>query len=181
MTKIVICLIAVFGCVLIYACTPSANNSNGIATNVASTTNSLSTANSAPPSNTAGGDELAAGRDLYNKSCSKCHKETGEGGPTVVDGRKLKPANLTDDRRKRMSDQKIIDTMVQGIEDDGMPSFKDKLSDAEMREIVHYIRVGLQNQPDTGTTGVNTNAGNSKTAPSNAAASKSPSSNSSPK
>jgi mono/diheme cytochrome c family protein len=98
------------------------------------------------PSPTAAPDDLATGRDLYNKNCANCHKESGEGGPTVVDGRKMKPDNLIDDRRKKLSDDKYIKAMVNGIEDEGMPSFKDKMSEAEMREVVRYIRVGLQKQ-----------------------------------
>jgi len=91
-------------------------------------------------------DDLATGRDLYVKHCADCHKESGEGGPTVVDGRKMKPDNLTDDRREKLSDDKYLKFMVDGIEDEGMPSFKDKMSEAEMREVVRYIRVGLQKQ-----------------------------------
>jgi mono/diheme cytochrome c family protein len=91
-------------------------------------------------------DELAAGHQLYVDNCAKCHKETGEGGPIVVEGRKMKPDNLTDDRRKKLSDDKYVKTMVEGIEDEGMPSFKDKMTEAQMREVVKYIRVELQKQ-----------------------------------
>jgi Cytochrome c, mono- and diheme variants len=89
---------------------------------------------------------MTAGRDLYVKNCANCHKESGEGGPVVVDGRKMKPDNLTDDRRKKLSDDKYVKTMVEGVEDEGMPSFKDKLTQDQMREIVKYIRVALQKQ-----------------------------------
>jgi len=113
--------------------------------------NNSTLANATPPSSqnsnvAAAGDDLATGRDLYVKHCANCHKESGEGGPTVVDGRKMKPDNLTDDRRKKLADDKYLKVMVDGIEDEGMPSFKDKMSEAEMREVVRYIRVGLQKQ-----------------------------------
>lgn len=142
MAKICICLIAIVGGIFLYACNgnSASNNSNVVVVN---TTNST-----AQPKTTASNDDLAKGRELYNKNCSNCHKESGEGGPTVVDGRKMKPDNLTDARRTKMTDDKYIETMVKGIEDEGMPSYKDKLSEAEMREIVRYIRVGLQKQPD---------------------------------
>src|SRR5690349_11972716 len=147
MTKLAVCLIAVFGCLLTYACNSTSNNSSNIVVSNASSNNTIS---SARPEPTAANDDLATGRDLYNKNCANCHKETGEGGPTVVDGRKMKPDNLTDARRTKMSDDKYVETMVKGIEDEGMPSYKDKLSEAEMREIVRYIRVALQKQPDSG-------------------------------
>jgi mono/diheme cytochrome c family protein len=91
--------------------------------------------------------DTSRGRELYVAQCANCHKETGEGGPVVVDGRKIKADNLTDDRRKKLTDEKMIKIMVDGIEDEGMPSYKDKLSEAEMREIVRYIRVDLQKMP----------------------------------
>ena len=165
MTKLLVCLVAIGGCFLIYACGGAATNttSNTIVSNATSTVNT----STVHPESTVANDDLAKGRDLYNQYCSKCHKETGEGGPTVVDGRKLKPDNLTDARRTKLSDDKYVETMVTGIEDEGMPSFKDKMSEAEMREVVRYVRVALQKQPDTG--GASNTAAN--TAPSNSAGS----------
>ncbi|HEY2867392.1 MAG TPA: cytochrome c [Pyrinomonadaceae bacterium] len=150
MTKIFVCLAVIGGCLLIYACGDAASNSasNAIVSNATSTANTAAV----HPESTVADADLAMGKELYTKNCANCHKDTGEGGPTVVDGRKMKPDNLTDDRRKRLTDDKYIDTMVKGVEDEGMPSFKDKLTDAEMHEIVRYIRVALQQQPDTGST-----------------------------
>ena len=91
--------------------------------------------------------DTSRGRELYVAQCAECHKESGEGGQVVVDGRKMKADNLTDDRRKKLTDEKMIKIMVDGIEDEGMPSYKDKLSEAEMREIVRYIRIDLQKMP----------------------------------
>src|SRR4029078_13534099 len=153
MTKLIVTVCFLFLVTLIVACSGTSTNN---------TTNSTASANSAPRNTiasptapAAATDDLATGRDLYNKNCSNCHKESGEGGPTVVDGRKMKPDNLTDDRRKKLSDEKYLKAMVEGIEDEGMPSFKDKLSEAQMREVVRYIRVGLQKQVDTGAASAN--------------------------
>ena len=161
MTKLIVTVCFLFLVTLIVACSGTSTNN---------TTNSTASANSAPRNTVASPtapaaatDDLATGRDLYNKNCSNCHKESGEGGPTVVDGRKMKPDNLTDDRRKKLSDEKYLKAMVEGIEDEGMPSFKDKLSEAQMREVVRYIRVALQKQDVTslsGTSSSNSNAAN---------------------
>lgn len=119
----------------------------GNSTNTSNTTNQNGSVRTpAPVSPAATQDELAKGRDLYVQNCAKCHKESGEGGPVEVDGKKLRPDNLTDDRRKKLTDEKMLSTLVEGIEDEGMPSFKDKMSEAEMREVVKYIRVALQKQ-----------------------------------
>ena len=143
MTKLVVCIAFALGCLFIYACN---NNKDRVGNTSNATTNGNATAQSKTASATPANDELATGRDLYNKNCANCHREDGTGGPTVVDGKKLKPADLTNDRHKRLSDDKIIESMVKGIDDEGMPSFKDKLSEAEMREVVRYVRVGLQKQ-----------------------------------
>jgi mono/diheme cytochrome c family protein len=143
MTKLIV-FIAAASFALIAACS-NASTSNSTA-NTTNSTNTIARNTTMSPSPTAAPDDLATGRDLYNKNCANCHKESGEGGPTVVDGRKMKPDNLIDDRRKKLSDDKYIKAMVNGIEDEGMPSFKDKMSEAEMREVVRYIRVGLQKQ-----------------------------------
>ena len=153
MTKLIVLITAFLSFGLAVAC------SNGLTANVTNTpnTNAITGITPMPSATTPGSinttsttsgqtDDLTAGHDLYVKNCANCHKESGEGGPTVVDGRKMKPDNLTDDRRKKLSDDKYMKTMIDGIEDEGMPSFKDKMSETEMREVVKYIRVVLQKQ-----------------------------------
>lgn len=168
MTKLIVLIAVVASFALIFACT------NNPATNTANSTNTANTnitaKNTPVPSNVTSAatgqyEELAAGHDLYTKNCANCHKDTGEGGPTVVDGRKLKPDNLTDDRRKKLSDDKYVKTMVEGIEDEGMPSFKDKMTEDQMREVVKYIRVALQRQD--GSSAPAANSANVSAAPSN--------------
>ena len=45
---------------------------------------------------------------------------------------------------KKESDEEYIEYMVKGIPDEGMPSFKDDLSDEEMKEVVRFIRKEIQ-------------------------------------
>ena len=161
MTKLIVLLAVFASLIFVYACSnaTSSNVSNTPNTNVTTGKTPMPSASTPVASNatssTSGqADDMASGHDLYVKNCANCHKETGEGGPTVVDGRKMKPDNLTDDRRKKLSDDKYVKTMVEGVEDEGMPSFKDKLTEAQMRDIVRYIRVALQKQdPSTVATG----------------------------
>ena len=92
-------------------------------------------------------DELASGKKLYADNCANCHKENGTGGEVVIEGKKLNPDDLTDAKRKALTDEKIIRTMMDGIEDDGMPSFKNKLSEGEMRDVVKFVRTEIQKMP----------------------------------
>jgi mono/diheme cytochrome c family protein len=168
MTKLVVLITIIASLIIIAACT------NNQATNTANTANTNATTGKSPvpsastpmASNGDPSNELASGHDLYVKNCANCHKESGEGGPTVVDGRKMKPDNLTDDRRKKLSDDKYLKTMIEGVEDEGMPSFKDKLTEAQMRDIIKYIRVELQKQ-DAGSTSSAAVSSNASAAPSN--------------
>ncbi|HUR99456.1 MAG TPA: cytochrome c [Pyrinomonadaceae bacterium] len=95
-------------------------------------------------------DELASGRTLYASNCANCHKENGTGGEVEIEGRKMKPDDLTTARMKGFSDDKMIGVIVNGIKDEGMPAYKGKLSEGEMRDIVKFIRVELQKMPVPG-------------------------------
>lgn len=94
-------------------------------------------------------DQLAAGRKIYTDNCAACHKEDGTGGKMEFDGKSISPDDLTAEKIKAFSDDKITGYIYKGIEDEGMPAFKDKLSEAEIREVVRYVRAGIQKMPPT--------------------------------
>ena len=110
----------------------------------------VNTVNTAPihtPLPSASIDELASGRKIYAASCAVCHKENGTGGEVAFEGKKLNPDDLTSAKIKGFSDEKILGYVKNGIEDEGMPAFKDKLSEAEMRDVLKFVRVELQKMP----------------------------------
>ncbi len=80
------------------------------------------------------------GKELYTENCMICHKESGKGGKVTIKGKSLKPADLTSDHMKKMTDDKIFEHISEGIPDEGMPSFKDKLKEDQIRQIVKHIR-----------------------------------------
>jgi mono/diheme cytochrome c family protein len=92
-------------------------------------------------------DELASGRKVYADNCMACHKENGKGGEVVIEGKKLNPDDLSSAKIKGFSDEKIIGYIMNGVEDEGMPSFKNKLSEGEMRDVVKYVRAEIQKMP----------------------------------
>jgi len=89
-------------------------------------------------------DELASGRKVYSDYCVKCHKEDGTGGKVEVLGKVLKAENFTSDHAKKESDEEFIEHIRDGITDEGMPSFKETLSEDEIKSVVNYIRKELQ-------------------------------------
>jgi mono/diheme cytochrome c family protein len=92
-------------------------------------------------------DELVMGRSLYEQNCAGCHKEDGTGGKMTIEGKTLNVDDLTSDKIKKFDDAKIAKYIHDGVEDEGMPAFKDKLSEAQIREIVRYVQTGIQKMP----------------------------------
>src|SRR5687767_5954559 len=73
-------------------------------------------------------DEATMAKELYATNCMICHKETGKGGKVTVEGKTINPEDLTKDKFKTATDDKLIGYVTNGIEDEGMPAFKDKLN-----------------------------------------------------
>lgn len=92
-------------------------------------------------------DDLASARQIYSEKCVKCHKEDGIGGYTVLsDGKKIKAPNFTSDRKKNDKDADWIETIENGAKEDGMPAFKGKISDEDIKNLVKYIRREFQSK-----------------------------------
>lgn len=103
--------------------------------------NSTSTAEATPATQ----DDLASAKKTYSEKCVKCHKEDGKGGETVFeDGTKIKAPNLTSDRQKSKPDSDYVEVIEKGAKEDGMPAFKGKISDDEIKNLVKYIRRDIQ-------------------------------------
>lgn len=112
--------------------------------NTATTNSNTSGPNAATSPAATPVDELAMGRELYKQNCAACHKEDGTGGKITIEGKSINPDDLTSDKIKKFTDEKISGYIVNGVVDEGMPSFKDKLTEAQIREVVSYVRRGIQ-------------------------------------
>lgn len=85
----------------------------------------------------------AGAKDNWAKHCTRCHGDDGVGNTKA--GRKLHIKNLTSPGvQSRLTDTRIQESLTDGVQsDDGeekMPSFKEKLSEAERKDLVSYIR-----------------------------------------
>jgi mono/diheme cytochrome c family protein len=96
------------------------------------------------PANTAPADELAAARKIYQDKCIKCHKADGTGGESEFDGVKIKAPNFTSEKMAAKPDTEFINAIEKGYPDDGMPAFKGKISDQEIKDLVKLIRKEFQ-------------------------------------
>jgi cytochrome c553 len=79
----------------------------------------------------------------WENHCTKCHGEDGKGQTKV--GKKLKLKDYTDAKvQAEMKDEEMIKAIAEGINDaagkEKMKAYKGELSDAEIKELVAYIR-----------------------------------------
>ena len=89
-------------------------------------------------------DEATSGKELYAVNCMICHKDSGKGGKITLAGKTINPYDLTADKFKKMPDEKLIGYVTDGVEDEGMPAFKDKLSTDQIKAVIAHVR-SLQN------------------------------------
>jgi mono/diheme cytochrome c family protein len=113
------------------ASTPNTKNAVANANNTVATT---------PAQPAATVDELALAGDLYSKNCMICHKDTGKGGKVTIEGKSLDPIDLTSAKVKARSDDKLLSQIKDGSPEDGMPAFKEKLTDDQIKSLVKHLR-----------------------------------------
>ncbi len=89
-------------------------------------------------------DEMASTKKIYTEKCVRCHKEDGTGGKVEIDGTTFSAEDFTEDKMKNMSDAKYIGYIENGVPDEGMPAFKGKLTDDEIKNLVKFIRREFQ-------------------------------------
>ncbi|MGI8670127.1 MAG: c-type cytochrome [Aridibacter sp.] len=133
--KLVLILAAI--ALFVIACTQTEKIENTAVNNANTTANATTEASATQ-------DELALGGKLYKDNCAKCHKEDGTGGKVEIEGKTLDADNLISDKMKKMPDEKYIKYITNGIPDEGMPAFKDVLSEDEIKAVIKYIREELQ-------------------------------------
>jgi mono/diheme cytochrome c family protein len=103
-------------------------------------TNSPSPTSAASPA--APVDDLAAARTSYQKNCEACHAENGEGGPVKTPQKEIKVPSLKSEHAKSRTDEQLTKMITSGEEE--MPGFKDKLSQAEIADMVKFVRKHFQ-------------------------------------
>jgi mono/diheme cytochrome c family protein len=87
-------------------------------------------------------DELASARINFQKNCVGCHGEKGEGGRKELDGKRFKVPSLREGHALEHTDEKFVVQITEG--DDEMPAFKDKLTVAEINDLVRFVRKEFQ-------------------------------------
>ena len=128
-------LIVVVGFVTILAAGCTNQGSSNVGTSPTSKSSPAAMATATP-------DEFAATRVVFKEQCSKCHGETGDGGPVTVDGKKLRVPSFKTGHALKHTDEDFIDQIKKG--GDGMPAFKDKLKPDQINDLVRFVRKQFQ-------------------------------------
>ena len=116
------------------ACTETATPTN--------TNTSRAAASPAAPVATATPDPLATARANFAKNCEGCHGPTGEGGLAKVDNKQIKVPSLKAEHAIKHTDDEITKLITNGEE--AMPAFKDKMTAAEIADMVKFVRSEFQ-------------------------------------
>ena len=116
------------------ACTETATPTN--------TNTSRAAASPAAPVATATPDPLATARANFAKNCEGCHGPTGEGGLAKVDNKQIKVPSLKAEHAIKHTDDEITKLITNGEE--AMPAFKDKMTAAEITDMVKFVRSEFQ-------------------------------------
>jgi cytochrome c553 len=84
----------------------------------------------------------ATAADNWDNNCARCHKADGSGKTAI--GRRYRLKDYTDAAvQAAMKDDDMFKVIKEGVTEDGkvrMKAFKDDLSDAEITDLVAYIR-----------------------------------------
>lgn len=78
----------------------------------------------------------ASAADTYKAKCQMCHGPEGVPSPGMAKAMGMKPLGSAD--VQKMSDAELTTMITDGK--GKMPTFKDKLSESQIKELVGYIR-----------------------------------------
>jgi len=133
MKLIALALMCVAIALVAIACTETATPTN---------TNTRAAASPAAPSPAASVDEFATAKANYAKHCEACHGPEATGGLVKVEKKQIKVPSLKADHAIKHTDDQLTKMITNGEEE--MPAFKDKMSAAEIAEMVRFIRKEFQ-------------------------------------
>jgi len=72
-----------------------------------------------------GADAINAGRRLYRQICIVCHLKAGGRGPKLF--------------QTKIERQRFLEIVMNGRDDTQMPSFRDRLSEYEVRQLYAFV------------------------------------------
>ncbi|HKY72028.1 MAG TPA: cytochrome c [Nitrospira sp.] len=81
-----------------------------------------------------------AGESIYKQHCLRCHGEKLDGSGPDAQDLIVRPADFTSNRSRMKSDWELLVALTNGVLFSPMHSFRGKLSDEQMLDVLSYIR-----------------------------------------
>lgn len=78
----------------------------------------------------------AAGKSIFTSKCAICHGPNGDGNSPI--GKTLNVPDFHSAQARKMTEAEMKAIVTDGK--NKMPAFKDSLTDAEIRQVVDYVR-----------------------------------------
>ena len=85
--------------------------------------------------------DVPRGRAVYEHHCQSCHGLEGRGNGPAAESLKVRPANFHRFQSFLKSDEELLRTIEHGIVFSPMHSWRGRLTDGEMQDVVAYIRL----------------------------------------
>jgi mono/diheme cytochrome c family protein len=105
-------------------------------------TNSPAPVGGAPAYGSPAAPADATAKVNYAKNCESCHGANGEGGVVKIEDKDVKIPSLKSDHAMKRTDERMIKIISEG--DEEMPPFKDKMTPAEITDLVKFVRKEFQ-------------------------------------
>jgi copper transport protein len=86
------------------------------------------------------------GQEIYAANCLSCHGPAGDGDGPAAASLPVPPADLSSAHAAAHADRDMIFWVENGIAGSPMPAFGDTLSDAQIRDVIAYIRAMQQGE-----------------------------------
>jgi mono/diheme cytochrome c family protein len=85
--------------------------------------------------------DRARGKTVYEQHCQNCHGSSGRGDGPDAASMRVPPANFQRFQSFLKSDEELLRTIEHGIVFSPMHSWRGRLTDGEMQDVVAYIRL----------------------------------------
>lgn len=81
-----------------------------------------------------------AGKDIFMESCQHCHGPSARGDGQMAEYLDPRPKDLTSASTRSMTDDQIRKVIIVGRKGTAMAGFEDAFEDAQLIDLVAYIR-----------------------------------------
>ena len=85
--------------------------------------------------------DRARGKAVYERHCQSCHGPSGRGDGPAAASLKVPPTNFQRFQSFLKSDEELLRTIEHGVVFSPMHSWRGRLTDGEMQDVVVYIRL----------------------------------------